>query len=219
MSEKDKLTSSHKNLTTELITLQDMYNILRKAENDLQSSYASVLREKSELESTVKNLTGERDLLKAKADNLTAEQEQLMGTIDKLNASIQEKNCSAGWKKFQYSCYLPSTVKKTWTLSREDCKNKGADLAIVNSKEEMNFLNSLYSSDKEVWIGLTDEGVEGQWKWVDGTLLTLTFWGKGQPNSHQGRDQDCVEFWHRATGDGDWNDENCSIEQNWICEK
>ncbi|XP_038146503.1 C-type lectin domain family 4 member M-like [Cyprinodon tularosa] len=219
ISEKDNLSSSNQNLTTELRKLQDLYSLLKKGENDLQSSYESVMREKSELEKSLKNVTTERDLLKSKADNLTAEREILLGTVNKLNATIEEKNCTAGWKKFQYSCYFPSTVKKTWTKSREDCLNKGADLAIVNSREEMNFLNTLYSSDKEVWIGLTDGGVEGHWKWVDGTPLTLTFWAKGQPNSHQGRDQDCVEFWHRATGSGDWNDENCSVEQNWICEK
>lgn len=219
LSEKDKLASDQKNLTAEIKRLQGLYSIVKKAEDDLQASYGSVLREKNELENRIKNLTKERDLLKAKADNLTDERQQLLGTIDKLNATIQEKNCTAGWKKFQYSCYFPSTVKKTWALSRLDCVNKGADLAIINSREEMNFINSLYSSDKEVWIGLTDKGVEGQWKWVDETPLTLAFWGKGQPNSHQGRNQDCVEFWHHATGNGDWNDENCSVEQQWICEK
>lgn len=82
----------------------------------------------------------------------------------------------------------------------------------------MTFINSLYGSEKEVWIGLTDEGVEGQWKWVDGSPLTTAYWGKNQPNSFDGRNQDCVEFWHRASGNGDWNDENCNVEQNWICE-
>uniref|UniRef100_A0A3B5LIR9 C-type lectin domain-containing protein n=1 Tax=Xiphophorus couchianus TaxID=32473 RepID=A0A3B5LIR9_9TELE len=210
--------------------------MLRKAESTLQSSYGSVQREKSELQSSLKNVTAERDLLKANVDNLTAEQEELLGRIDKLNATLQgnteeilrkvftelrnvfnfvvcntEKHCPAGWRKFQYSCYFPSTTKKTWTLSREDCHSKGADLAIVTIN--LKFLL------KNVWIGLTDGGVEGQWKWVDGTPLTLTFWAQGQPNSHQGRNQDCVEVWLRTKGDGDWNDENCSVEQHWICEK
>lgn len=82
----------------------------------------------------------------------------------------------------------------------------------------MIFINGLHSIDKEVWIGLTDEGVEGQWKWVDGTPLTTTYWGKDQPNSYDGRNQDCVEFWHRATGTGDWNDEHCDVKQYFICE-
>ncbi|XP_008406068.1 CD209 antigen-like [Poecilia reticulata] len=218
LSEKDKLSSVHLNLTTEIKVLEDINSVLRKAENDLQSSYRSVQREKSELQSSLKNVTADRDLLRAKVDNLTAEQDELLGRIDKLNATLQEKRCPAGWRKFQYSCYFPSTTKKTWTLSREDCHSKGADLAIVTSKDEMNFINSLYN-DKEVWIGLSDGGVEGQWKWVDGTPLTLTFWAQGQPNSHQGRNQDCVEVWHRSKGDGDWNDENCNVEQFWICEK
>ncbi|XP_014863232.1 PREDICTED: CD209 antigen-like [Poecilia mexicana] len=218
LSEKDKLSGVHLNLTTKIKVLEDVNKMLRKAENDLQSSYRSVQREKSELQSSLKNVTAERDLLRAKVDNLTAEQEELQGRINKLNATLQEKRCPADWRKFQYSCYFPSTTKKTWTLSREDCLSKGADLAIVTTKDEMNFINSLYN-DKEVWIGLSDGGVEGQWKWVDGTPLTLAFWAQGQPNSHQGRNQDCVEVWHRSKGVGDWNDENCNIEQFWICEK
>lgn len=48
--------------------------------------------------------------------------------------------------------------------------------------------------------------------------MFFRFWAKNQPNSHQGRNQDCVEFWHRGTGIGDWNDESCTVEQLFICE-
>ncbi|GAA6230334.1 CD209 antigen-like [Lates japonicus] len=217
-SEKDKLASSHQNLTLEKDTLQATFITLKKATDELRASYASLAQEKNELESSCKNVTMERDLLKVKIDNLTVERDLLQGQTVKLNATIQDKKCPTGWQKFQYSCYFTSVGKKNWPLSREYCQNKGADLAIINSKDEMTFINGLYGSEKEVWIGLTDEGVEGQWKWVDGTPLTTAYWGKDQPNSYNGRNQDCVEFWHRATGKGDWNDENCNIEQNWICE-
>lgn len=82
----------------------------------------------------------------------------------------------------------------------------------------MQFINGLCSSVTEAWIGLTDEGIEGQWVWVDGTSLTTAYWGKDQPNSHEGKNQDCVEFWYRGARRGDWNDEKCDVEQNFICE-
>lgn len=217
-SEKDKIESSHKNVTTQKDLLQVTYNLLVNATEELRASYNSLIKEKKELESTCKNATEERDLARMKNDNLTAERDQLKADFDRLNIKIQGKNCPTGWKKFEGSCYFTSVSQKSWSQSREYCKGKGGDLAIVTSKEEMDFINTLYGSDKEVWIGLTDKGVEGQWQWVDGTPMTKTFWASGQPNSYNGRDQDCVEFWHRATRQGEWNDENCNLEQNWICE-
>ncbi|KAM3624670.1 uncharacterized protein V6R79_026373 [Siganus canaliculatus] len=217
-SEKEKLESSHQNLTTSKETLQATYNALVKATDELRASYASLLREKDEAENNCKNVTNERDSLKVMNTNLTAERDLLQGEIVKLSGLVQDKKCPTGWKKFKMSCYYTSAGKKKWQQGREYCQSKGADLAVIKSQEEMAFINGLYGSDKEVWIGLTDGGVEGQWRWVDGTPLTTTFWAKGQPNSHDGRNQDCVEFWHRGTGDGEWNDENCNIEQQWICE-
>nr|XP_020451795.1 CD209 antigen-like isoform X1 [Monopterus albus] len=218
-SEKDKLASSHHNLTIDRGILQAKYNLLVNATDELQVSYTSLLKEKQDLESNCNNVTVVRDLLKVKNGNLSAERDQLQKEVERLNATITAKTCPAGWKKFQYSCYFTSVAKKTWSQSREHCQSNGADLAIIESQEEMTFINGLYKSDKEVWIGLTDEGIEGHWKWVDGTPMTTAYWGKGQPNSFDGRNQDCVEFWHRVSGTGDWNDENCNVEQNWICEK
>ncbi|CAB1417614.1 unnamed protein product [Pleuronectes platessa] len=135
-------------------------------------------------------------------------QDSLKALVDKMNKTMQDRKCVNGWQKFENSCYYTSNTKKSWQKSREYCQGKGADLAIITSQNEMNFINGLFGNDREVWIGLADEGVEGVWKWVDGTPLTLEFWGAGQPNSHKGTDQDCVEFWHRASGKGEWNDEN-----------
>ncbi|XP_069543969.1 CD209 antigen-like [Brachyistius frenatus] len=217
-SEKDMMVKSHKNMTVEMDTLQAAYDIVKKAENELQATFMLLAKERDELESSLKNVTAERDLLQVKNDNITVERDQLLGKVNQLNETIEAKACPTGWRKFEFSCYFTSVSKKTWTLSREYCQSKGADLAIIKSPEEMAFINSLHGHDKEVWIGLSDGGAEGQWKWVDGTPMNKSYWGKGQPNSYDGRNQDCVEFWHRATGIGDWNDESCTIEQQWICE-
>ncbi|XP_034716633.1 CD209 antigen-like isoform X2 [Etheostoma cragini] len=217
-NEKKNIESTHHNLTLSKDTLQATYNLLVKATDDLRASYTSLVQEKNELESSCKNATVEKDLLQRENGNLTAERDELQAEIEKLKKIASARKCPTGWRKYENNCYFTSTGSKNWTRSREYCQSKGADLAIIKSQAERRFINGLYSSDKEVWIGLTDEGVEGQWVWVDGTPLTTAYWDKGQPNSYKGGNQDCVEFWHRATGYGDWNDENCNLEQHFICE-
>uniref|UniRef100_A0A3Q3VXC1 C-type lectin domain-containing protein n=1 Tax=Mola mola TaxID=94237 RepID=A0A3Q3VXC1_MOLML len=83
------------------------------------------------------------------------------------------------WVYFRGSFYYASSTKKTWEQSRNDCLQKGADLVIINSKEEQAFTNQL---KKYMWIGLTDSQIEGTWRWVDGSPLTKSYWSSGEPN-------------------------------------
>uniref|UniRef100_A0A8C9XY49 Uncharacterized protein n=1 Tax=Sander lucioperca TaxID=283035 RepID=A0A8C9XY49_SANLU len=64
--------------------------------------------------------TEERKQLEARLSNLTKERDQLQRS----------------WRKFDISCYFVSTAKKNWTLSRQDCIARGADLVIIDSKDE-----------------------------------------------------------------------------------
>ncbi|KAL0182503.1 hypothetical protein M9458_021878, partial [Cirrhinus mrigala] len=75
------------------------------------------------------------------------------------------------WNYYQSNHYFISSEKKNWTESRRYCMERGADLIIINNREEQNFLKEI-SSNAAVWIGLTDTDVEGTWKWVDGSTLT-----------------------------------------------
>ncbi|XP_036840112.1 uncharacterized protein LOC110528604 isoform X2 [Oncorhynchus mykiss] len=126
--------------------------------------------------------------------------------------------CPEGWKTSGFSCYYTSTVIKTWEESRKDCNERGAQLVIINSREEQTFINGLYGPGNETWIGLTNVDTEGTWKWVDGTPLTTAYWKTGKPSSSLGADQDCVAFIHHSSDPGEWNDEECHKSNNWICE-
>lgn len=45
-------------------------------------------------------------------------------------------NLDPGWMYFDSSLYYISTEEKNWNDSRQDCKERGIDLVIINSKEE-----------------------------------------------------------------------------------
>uniref|UniRef100_A0A3B5M6L5 C-type lectin domain-containing protein n=1 Tax=Xiphophorus couchianus TaxID=32473 RepID=A0A3B5M6L5_9TELE len=79
-----------------------------------------------------------------------------------------------GWLYFRDSFYYISSTKKTWDESRKYCLREDADLLIINSREEQNFITQL-SRDKLTWIGLRELSGTERWIWVDGAPLTERF--------------------------------------------
>lgn len=131
------------------------------------------------------------------------------------------QGCTDGWTSLPNfrQCYRLFTVdyplKKSWQAAREDCVSRGADLISIHTGEEEMFLSS-YSKGKTKWIGLTHNPVEGGYQWSDGSAVTHTNWGFGEPNNHEGREE-CVEMVTTNNGTSFWNDLNCDAHQDWIC--
>ncbi|KAL3996246.1 myosin heavy chain 1/2/3/4/8/13/7B/15 [Sarotherodon galilaeus] len=122
---------------------------------------------------------------------------------------------SENWVVYSDSLYQVSSEKKSWEESRRDCLQKGADLMIINSREEQNFVNQF---KKHLWIGLTDSQTEGTWKWVDGTQVNTSYWNQKHREPNGGRKENCGEI-DNYNAEDSWNDAPCSNGQFWICEK
>uniref|UniRef100_A0A8C7H2D1 C-type lectin domain family 4 member E-like n=1 Tax=Oncorhynchus kisutch TaxID=8019 RepID=A0A8C7H2D1_ONCKI len=188
-----------------------LYKTNATAERDqLQIRYNNLTEERDQLQTRYNNLTEERDQLQTRYNNLTEEKGHIQAKL-----FVMGQYCQEGWRYFDSSLYFLSTEKKTWEESRQDCLERGADLVIINSREEQTFLFNLHL---RAWIGLNDSVTEETWKWVDGTTLTTGYWSAGQPDDNG--QEDCVEIYY---GQDDpvktWNDENCHKYHDWICEK
>ncbi|XP_053868481.1 CD209 antigen-like protein C isoform X2 [Malaclemys terrapin pileata] len=123
--------------------------------------------------------------------------------------------CPPGWQHFEKNCYFFSTSTKSWLDAKQFCTNEGSHLVIVNTKQEQTFLSNQLIEPDVYWLGLSDSAKEGEWRWVDGSPLSVRFWGPGEPNNVGQHGEDCVHL----RFNGKWNDATCSLTEHWICER
>ena len=85
----------------------------------------------------------------------------------------------------------------------------GASLAEFDYKDEEMKIDEFLPGDVIYWIGLTDRGVEGTFRWEESHQEpSYTNWLDGQP-SNSVVDEDCVNKWFFGDHHGGWNDEPC----------
>ncbi|XP_067373209.1 CD209 antigen-like protein E [Channa argus] len=166
-------------------------------------NYNSVLVAAAELSTIKNNLTERLQDAKNKVSSLTEERNQLNASIIQMteerkklqSLSTQSKTCPAEWSMFKFSCYYISRVSASWKRGRQDCKDKEADLVVIDSAEEQKFLSVFITAG--AWIGLTDSEEEGTWKWIDGSSLTLRAVGR-----YSMKFNESVNGWLGAFGQG-----------------
>jgi hypothetical protein len=113
------------------------------------------------------------------------------------------------------SAYLFCDGPLSWDDARAFCQARGADLVIVDSEEENEFLAD--PGLPVFWIGLSDAKTEGTFLWVDGSTPKVTFWNEGEPND-SGDGEDCGAMLTAGEQAGRWNDYACVSERAFACE-
>ncbi len=97
----------------------------------------------------------------------------------------------AGAMYFAGHHYKYIRAQVDWHEAQRRCEEMGGSLAMIKSQREQGFIAKMLEREPAyVYIGLTDEGHEGDWRWVDGSPAEFTNWARGEPK-HSGE----VEHW------------------------
>ncbi|XP_072704429.1 C-type lectin domain family 4 member G-like [Ciconia boyciana] len=174
----------------------------------------------------------ERDVLEPVLQQLAEVKEEQSRVLALLDTALEETRnlseifcmrCPTGWQQFAKTCYFFSTAVKPWQAAKESCTDFNAHLAIIDTEQENKFLANQILENRVFWLGLTDMHNEGDWQWVDGRSLSLSYvssligkvWNSGEPNNVGDHGEDCAMIY----SNGHWNDAPCSNAEAWICER
>uniref|UniRef100_A0A3B3I9T0 C-type lectin domain-containing protein n=1 Tax=Oryzias latipes TaxID=8090 RepID=A0A3B3I9T0_ORYLA len=244
-AERDEMMGSLKTCTSQKTALSTERDSLKRTNSAIEEKSKRLTSEKEDLSRRLNSCTSQKTALTAERDSLkrtntdtqekltrlqsefTKQRAELHSNTLQLTAlrrerdelqtklTVFERYSKQSWTYFSGSFYYISTTKKSWRDSQYDCWGKGADLVIIDNKEENAFVRKF---QKKLWIGLSDRLREGSWIWQDGTPLRTSFWYPGEPNNFRGTEEDCAETKYYDY-ENSWNDVECTNANFWMCEK
>ena len=121
---------------------------------------------------------------------------------------------------YQYNGHFYAIVNTSvsFTNAKAYCENFGGHLVYIESEAEKLFIEDLRQKTgltaQGIWIGASDEGHEGEWKWLNGKSLQYSCWYSGEPNNGNGYEH----YAHIRYEDGLWNDASEPNGMIFICE-
>ena len=128
------------------------------------------------------------------------------------------------------SSYYEIVAGPSWTKAKENAISLGGNLASIQTSEENTYLftNIVSTQSNHVWIGGSDQELEGSFKWSDNSPWSYANWASGEPNNASVnsvaiKGEDFAAFW--LDGSGGWIDardeyyiEQGRVEMNGIAE-
>uniref|UniRef100_A0A8B9QWY9 C-type lectin domain-containing protein n=1 Tax=Anas platyrhynchos TaxID=8839 RepID=A0A8B9QWY9_ANAPL len=87
-----------------------------------------------------------------------------------LSLGLSQRPCSCPrlWIGFEGKCFYFSDMEKNQTWSRADCHTHGANLAVIQSRDELVFV-LCYNGSPYYWIALSHQNLSQRWECDDVT--------------------------------------------------
>ncbi|XP_041359588.1 uncharacterized protein LOC121375929 [Gigantopelta aegis] len=143
-------------------------------------------------------------------------------------------DCPMGFERNQDSCYyFADEYAESWFNARDACQTMGADLAVIESQDENNFIKGRLATiagnnTRSFYAGLHKLNDKTTWRWIDPEAVTgvpsgppnnasaFSDWRIGQgtePRNH------CMLFNRpNTTAPFEWYHKKCYYSRYYICE-
>ncbi|CAL8329369.1 unnamed protein product [Boreogadus saida] len=158
----------------------------------VQHKTISMGRDVEQLHQRLKNVTEQHKTVLEKTISMDRDTDQLLQRLknvtEQRDSLLCKQECPGGWNKFGCKCYSFSSEWGSWSKIRESCVTHRADLVVVDSKEEMDFING-YGVDNPSWR-------------------------RGKPDG--GKDKNCLSRVKQTNYK--WTDESCEAKYHRLCE-
>ncbi|CAJ1082520.1 macrophage mannose receptor 1 [Xyrichtys novacula] len=176
--------------------------------NEPKNNYACVYIDVDGRWKTGSCTTAYNSICKKSAEVAPTEPPQLPG-------KCPESRGMTSWIPFRGHCYAFFNYNdESWASASVDCLKKDASLLSIVDPQEALFVQEnvhlLQDSAKSFWIGLYKTR-EGEWKWIDNSVVDYTNWEKGMPHSDT-----CVEI---NSETGQWATNRCYRSRSYICKR
>jgi outer membrane protein assembly factor BamD (BamD/ComL family) len=126
------------------------------------------------------------------------------------NISQQIPKDAMQWNNHWYKIFNDIVL---WHEAKAICESLGGHLAIIDNKEENDFISGLVNriGGDITWIGANDIEKHGTWVWDNGKQVTFFNWDNGQPNGTE-------EIYLGINKQGKWHDCDATAKFPFICE-
>ncbi|XP_078395738.1 tetranectin isoform X1 [Cetorhinus maximus] len=128
--------------------------------------------------------------------------------------------CLRGMKVYK-KCFLLMAGQKSFHEAADDCILHGGTLSTPHNHDEndalYDYARTTLGEDHNIWVGVTDISVEGDWMDVSSKSANYTNWEMEitkQPDG--GTKANCVAL--SGPSIGKWFDESCSLQKNYFCQ-